>query len=182
MYHISYFTDFALWPILLSSAIFSWVWGNHTKPLVNKAEDQVTSFPRLSYIIYVCMYNILSYIVYIFHLNCLPRCEYFHCVLPHSRSLISDCTSPQHKRTRKHWKNLNSWVERLCLGPFLRIKIKWKHEESSWPFFMSWGHTLVHRYSKEREEKCNYTTPTAHWNHKFIQEATKISSPFLFRP
>ena len=80
----------------------------------NKAEDQLTSFPRLSYII--CMYNILSHFVYIFHLNCFPRCEYFHCVLPHSRSLISDCTSPQHKRTRKQWKNLNSSVERLYLG------------------------------------------------------------------
>ena len=67
-------------------------------------------------------------------------------------------------------------------GPFLRIKIKWKHEESSWNFFISWDHTLVHRYSKEREEKCNYTTPTAHWNHKFIQEATKISSSFLYTP
>ena len=30
MYHISDITDFALWPILLSSAIFWWVWGNPT--------------------------------------------------------------------------------------------------------------------------------------------------------
>ena len=115
MYHISDITDFALWPILLSSAIFWWVWGNPTKPLEIKLKTNWRVFLGC-HISYVCMYDILSYFVYIFHLNCFPRCEYFHCVLPHSRSLISDCTSPQHKRTRKQWKNLNSWVERLCLG------------------------------------------------------------------
>ena len=180
MYHISDITDFALWPILLSSAIFWWVWGNPTKPLEIKLKTNWRVFLGC-HISYVC----ITYypILYIFFIWIASQGVNIFIVSFPTHAVLFQIAPRRNTKGHENIEKISilEWKD-FAWGPFLRIKIKWKHEESSWNFFISWDHTLVHRYSKEREEKCNYTTPTAHWNHKFIQEATKISSSFLFRP
>ena len=135
----------------------------------------VLSFPTQAVLFQIYILNLIVYCLYIFHLNCSPNVNIFIVSVPTQAVLFQIAprrNTKGQKNIEKILLELNSWVERPYLEAISQNEVKRKHEESSWIFFISWDHTLVHRYSKEREEKCNYTTPTAHWNHKFIQETT----------